>query len=282
MSWLTLTLLSVLVSSAATILQRVLMKSDKSNPYSYTIVFHFLLGFLTLGFGLLNGTDFSFFTPNILLLLIAAASWGICQVFLFKALQLVEVSEVTILSGLRVVITIMASIIFLNEGFTRWNVLGTVLILLSTLLVTNLKRGFKFNAGFIYIIGMTLFGGLAIVLDSANVQNYEVLAYSTFSNFLSGLFILIFYPKAILQWKTFTKLTFLVRMLPLAIFSATQGVLYLLALTYGGNTAEVGTIRQSSVIITILLAVIFLKERSNLGRKLIAGALVTLGVILLS
>lgn len=45
MNWLILTLLSVVISSAATILQRILMKSDQSNPYSYAILFHFLLGF---------------------------------------------------------------------------------------------------------------------------------------------------------------------------------------------------------------------------------------------
>jgi uncharacterized membrane protein len=55
-----------------------------------------------------------------------------------------------------------------------------------------------------------------------------------------------------------------------------------LALTYGGNTAQVGTIRQASVIVTVLLAVMFLRERGNLGRKLIAAVLVTAGVFLLS
>lgn len=282
MSWLTLTLLSVLISSAATILQRVLMRGDKSNPYSYTIVFHFLIALLAFGFGLLSGTNFSFFSGNVYMLFLAAAGWGICQVFLFKALQLVEASEMTILSGLRVIVTITASVILLKEVFTGWNILGTILIIASTLLVVNLKKGFKFDKGLLYILGMTLFGGLAIVADSVNVQHYDVLAYSTFSNFLSGLFILVFYPKALSQWSHFVKPSFLVKMLPLAIFSATQGVLYLAALAYGGNTAEVGTIRQASVIVTILMAAVFLGERGNLGRKLIAGILVTIGVMLLS
>lgn len=282
MSWLYLTLFSVILSSVASILQRVLMKDDKSNPYSYTIVFHFLLGFLILVAGLIQGSNFSLFSGNIYVLFLAAALWGICQVFLFKALQLVEVSELTIMSGLRVVITILASIFFLNQVFTGLNILGTLLILASTFLVANFGKGFKLNKGFAYTLAMTFFGGLAIVADSANVQHYDVLAYSTYSNFLSGLFILAFYPKALQQWKHFVQPNFLVKMVPLAVFSASQGVLYLLALSYGGNTAQVGTIRQASVIVTVLLAIIFLKERSNLGRKFIAAILVTIGVILLS
>jgi len=282
MNWLILTLLSVVFSSIASILQRVLMKDDKSNPYSYAVVFHLLLGCLTLAIGLIQGSNFSLFSGNISLLLLAGALWGICQVFLFKALQLVEASELTIVSGLRVVVTIVASLIFLNQVFTGWNVLGTILMITATFFVVRLGKDFTLHKGLLYTLAMTFFGGLAIVADSANVQHYDVLAYSTYSNFLSGFFILVFYPKALQQWRQVVQPRFLGRMLPLAVFSATQGVLYLLALAYGGNTAQVGTIRQASVIVTVLLAIIFLKERGNLGRKLIAAALVTVGVFLLS
>jgi drug/metabolite transporter (DMT)-like permease len=281
MNWLILTLFSVVISSAATILQRVLMKSDKSNPYSYAVIFHFLLGFLVLICGLIRGSNFSLFSGNVYLLFLAAALWGICQVFLFKALQTVEASELTIISGLRVVITIITSIIFLNQIFTGWNVLGAALIFTATFLVVNLGKSFKANKGLVYTLAIALFGGLAIVADSANVQHYDVLAYSTYSNLLSGLFILAFYPNALQQLKHFVQPAFLMKMLPLAVFSASQGILYLLALTYGGNTAQVGTIRQTSVIVTVLLAIIFLKERRDLGRKLLAAAIVTVGVFLL-
>lgn len=282
MHWLTLTLLSVLISSAATILQRILMKGDKSNPYSYAVIFHLLLGCLVLAFGLVRGSDFSLFSGNVYLLLLAAALWGACQVFLFKALQLVEASELTIVSGLRVLVTIGASILFLNQVFTGWNVLGTILILISTALVVGRTKTFKLDRGLIYTLAMTVFAGLAIVADSANVQHYDVLAYSTFSNFLSAFFIFVFYPRSLHQWRHFVQPGFLAKMLPLAIFSASQGVLYLLALAYGGNTAQVGTIRQSSLIVTVVLAAVFLSERENLPRKLIAAALVTIGILLLS
>ena len=281
MSWLALTILSVVIASVASILQRVLMKDNKSNPYSYAIIFHLLLGVLVLVFGLMRGTDFSLFSGNIYMLLLASALWGACQVFLFKALQLLEASEVTVISDSRVIVTIIASVIFLGEVFTGWNIVGAILIVAASLLVVDIRKGFKFNKGVWYTLAMALFAGLAIVADSANVQQYDVLAYSTFSNFLSGFFILAFYPRALRQWGHFIQPNFLIKMVPLAVFSATQGVLYLLALTYGGNTAQVGTIRQSSIILTVLLAIIFLNERGKLWHKLVAAVLVTTGVFLL-
>ena len=281
MSWLFLTVSSVVIASIASILQKVLMGGDKSDPYSYAILFHFLLGFLVLVLALWSGANLSLFSGNVLMLLVASALWGVTQVLLFKALQMLEASEVTIISDLRVVVTIIASVILLGEVFSGWNMLGAVLVLGASLLVVDIRKGFTFNWGVLYSVAMALFAGLAIVADSANVQQYDVLAYSTFSNFLSGFCILVFYPKALRQWERFVQPYFLTKMLPLVVLSATQGVLYLFALTYGGNTAQVGTIRQTSVIVTVLLAVIFLKERSRLLQKFVGAILVSAGVLLL-
>lgn len=257
------------------------MKGDRSDPYSYAVVFHCFLGLLNLGLALWHGSRFSLFSGNLFLLLLASALWGVCSIFLFKALQLVEASEATIVSSLKVVFTIVASIAFLHEVFDGQKVIGTIIILVATLLVVDLKNGFRLNKGVIYILFMALFAGLAIVADSANVQHYDVIAYNTLANFLSGLVILLFAPKSLGQWRHFVQPGFLKKMLPLGVFSTAQGILYLTALTYGGNTAQVGTIRQASVIVTVILAVLFLRERDKLGRKLAAAVLVTVGVILL-
>lgn len=281
MNWFILTILSVLFASTASILQRALMKEKKSHPYSYAIVFHFLLGFSNLGLAILCGSHFSLFSGNFFLLLLASALWGGCSIFLFKALQLLEASEITIISTLSLLVTIIASVIFLHEIFNIEKILGAIMILVSVLLILNLKNGFKFNKGFVYMLVMALFAGLAIVIDSANVQHYNVIAYNTLQNFLTGFIILAFAPKALLEWKNFTKPDFLKKMLPLGIFSTTQALMYLTALTYPGHTAQIGTIRQASTLVTVLLAVIFLDERDRLGRKIIAAILVTIGVVLL-
>lgn len=281
MTWLWLTLLSVFFVSIANILQRILMKGDKSNPYSYAVFFHFLLGILNFICALFFGSHLSLFSGNFFLLLLASALWGATMVFLFKALQLVNVSEVTILSTLRVFVVIVASIVFLHESFSIVKVIGTVIIIISTLLVTDFKKGIKFNKGIIYILLMAFLGGLAIVTDSFNVKYYDAVFYNSVQNFLSGLCILLFYPKALKQWKHFAQPDFLKKMLPLGIFSTIQGIAYLLALATPGVTAQVGTIRQSTVIVTIILAIIFLNEKNNLLHKIIATVLVMIGVVLL-
>lgn len=281
MDWFLLTILSVFLGSVANVLQRVLMKYDKSNPYSYAIVFHFLLGGVNLVFGILNGADFTFHNENALFLILGTVFWGICTVLLFKALQLLESSEVTILSTLRVPIAVIAAIVLFQESFDYQKMLGMIIIIVATILVTNFKKGFKFNIGVVYVLGVALFSGLGIIVDTLAVKHYDVVFYNTITNFLIVPLLLLFRPRALKEWTHFFQPDFLIRMLPLAIFSTAQAITYLYSLTSEGNTSQIATIRQSQLIITVLLAIIFLNERNNLLRKLIAAILVTIAVILL-
>lgn len=283
MNWLLLTLISVFVVSIANILQRVLMKDDKSNPYSYAIVFHFLIAILNLIFALLFG-----FQPlpvdgkDLILFPVAALLWGGVTIFLFKALQLLESSEVVVLTSVRALITVAASIIFLHESFNLQKIIGTTIILASILLVTMLKKGIRFNKGVAYSFTMAFFAGLALVVDAYNVKHYDVISYNAIVNFLIGFILLISYPGILREWKQFTTPSFLKRMLPLGLFSAVQANALYLAFASGGNASQIGPIIQAQVIVTVLLAVIFLNERDHIFRKLLAAALVTLGVILLT
>lgn len=276
-----LTIISVFAGAIANILQRVLMKHDNSNPYSYAIVFHFFLGILNLLFGLFYGSQFTFPTEHTTLIILSTVFWGTCTVFLFKALQILEASEVTIVSTVRVPLTIIAAIIFFNDAFDIQKIVGTIVILIATILVTNLKKGFKVNDGLVYVLGMAAFASMGIITDAFSVKHFDPVFYNTITNFLIVPLLLFFRPKALKEWKHFTQPTFLKRLVPLGIFSTVQAVTYLYSLTGDGNTSQIATIRQSQLIITVLLAILFLHERSNLIRKLVAAILVTFGIILL-
>jgi drug/metabolite transporter (DMT)-like permease len=259
------------------------MKDEKSNAISYAIVFHFLLGIMNFVFSILfNGFQTPSLDRNLIKILLAALLWGGATIFLFKALKLVESSEVTILSTIRVVVTIIFSVLFVHEVFNKQRVLGAILIIIATILVTQLKKGMKLNRGMIYILIMSILSGVAIIFDGLNVEIYDVVSYNSVVNFTIGLLLLISNPISLRGKKYLLEFNFLNKMLPLALFSTIQGIAYLLALDRGGDISQVGTIRQAQVIVTVIFAVIFLNERSRLVLKLVSAALVTLGVILLS
>jgi drug/metabolite transporter (DMT)-like permease len=281
MDWFWLTTISILLGSIANILQRVLMKHDNSNPYSYAIVFHLVLGIFNLIYGVFYGADFSLKTEYGEYLILSSFLWGGCTVLLFKALQLLESSEVTILSTLRVPIAIVASIILFNETFGFQKIIGTGIILIATLLVTNQAHGFKINKGILYVFGAALLSGLGIVTDSFSVKHFDVLFYNTITNFLIVPILLVIRPRSLEDWKPFFTLGFLKKMIPLSIFSTAAAITYLYSLEFEGYTSQIAAIRQSQLIVTVILAVIILKEKTHLIHKLAAAVLVTIAVFLL-
>ncbi|MFZ1721385.1 MAG: EamA family transporter, partial [Microgenomates group bacterium] len=134
MNWLILTLISVVIISLANIIQKILMREDDSDPITYAIAFHFLVGLMVLLVALPFGYQLPNINQNYIFFLLSALSWGLGTVLFYKALQLLESSEVTIIISSRVLITIAASLVFLNESFSAQKIVGTLLILSSVFL----------------------------------------------------------------------------------------------------------------------------------------------------
>ena len=57
MTWQVLTSISILTTSAATLLQRVLTKKESSDPYAYSVLFQLLIGLGILFFAAMQLTD---------------------------------------------------------------------------------------------------------------------------------------------------------------------------------------------------------------------------------
>ena len=281
MTWLFFILLSVGFASISSILQKILMKNEKSDTVSYAIMFQFIFGTFNLLFGLWHGFVFPEISLNLFFFLLAGLLWGFGTMFLFKAYQKLEASEVVILTSTRSLITVVAALIFLNESYTINNVIGTILILLSIVLVTKLKKGIKLNRGVMYSFAVVVFYGLAVVVDASNVKNYDAISYSVIMAYLPGVVLLCLYPQAIKKFSSIRNLTFSKKMVSLCLFYSVQSIAFYSALSNGGNASQIGPIIQAQVIITVILAIIFLKERDHLLRKFIGAVLVTIGVILL-
>lgn len=280
MNWFYLVLAGVFVVSIANVLEKVLMRDDKSDPIAYTIFFCFILGVLNGIAALFHGFSIPAFSISFIYLLVASILWSVGTVLVFKSLQLLESSEVTIVTSLRAIITIVASIFLLNESFNVQKTIGTVLILASVILVASLKKGFRFNNGLLLALVSTLFTGLAVVFDAFNVKSFDPISYLVIENFLMALVLILIYPKTVRQISVFRNIHFLKNMMTLSFFSFLQAILYFYALSIG-PASQIAPINQAQVIVTVLVAALLLRERDHLVPKILAAFLVMIGVILL-
>ena len=72
---------------------------------------------------------------NLFFLVISGISTGLSWIFYFKALQIGKVSQVAPIDKLSVALTIILSVIFLNESLTLKTAIGAALIIAGTLIM---------------------------------------------------------------------------------------------------------------------------------------------------
>ena len=259
------------------------MKDDESDPHVYSIIFQLLGAAVVMPFTAINGFNLPPIADYPLNFLMMGVLYGSGTLFLFNALKNIEASEVTIVSSIRPVVTIISAVTLLNEQFSPTKGLGTLLILSAVFLVSGKIGNFKFNEGFFYAIGMAVCYGLAITNDKFLIGKItDVLSYLVIGNLLPGIFLTAINPKALLKVNQFLRLDRVVKMFLFTIIYATAALLFYLAIKNGALASQITPIHQATVIFTVALAFIFLKERDQIFKKVLASFLVIFGVILLT
>ncbi len=281
MTWHFWIIISVVATAVANLLQRIVMKGKDSDPLSTAIIFQFAIGLFTGIFAVWKG----FVLPPIGLyfwnFLLSTLLWGLGSYFLFKAYQLLGSSEVAIISSLGAIVTIGTSILFLGESFNIPKAIGTVLIISSIIIISKKDGRFSFGQGTVYAIITTIFYGLAVTNDAFILRTYDAVSYTFVMSLLPGFLLLLIRPSVIYKFKKLANPVFGKSMLLLALFYSIQAVAYYVALKNGANASQISPIYKSNIILTVLLASIFLKEREHIPLKIFSAILVTVGVLLI-
>jgi uncharacterized membrane protein len=279
MPWIFFAIVSILTMSVASLLTRVLMKDDKSDAVAYAIIFQFLMTLIVAVFAFWNGFHppptqygWNFAFSGIL--------YGIASICMFQSMKYLEASEAVILSASGTIITIIASILFLHEIFTPVKILGTILILIAMIFVNQVKK-LIFNKGTLYAFISIALSSIAVVNDAFILKTYNALSYSAIMTFLPGFVILLFQPSAICRFRGIILGKNFRTMVILAIFYGIQVITYYSALALGAGASQMGPIFKANIILTVLLAAVFLRERDYLLTKCLSAVLVTAGVLLL-
>lgn len=279
MHWLIFGALNVIGMSVAAIFQRIAMKKDGSDPISSAIIFEFLLSLVS---GIV-AIFFGFKLPPAAIwphLLIIGLLYGYGSVFFFKSVKTIEASEMSILSSFGTLITVALSYFFLNERLNTTQGLGMILILLAVVVINYTKHAFRMSTGAWYAILGAAFFGSAVVVDTLILKVYPAISYLPVGSFFIGIILLVSFPKS------FGKLIHTIRKIDinLILYSTlyTFGALmFYIPLQSGTYVSQLSTVGRVSIIFTVLLAAIFLKERSHIGKKILGAILTTIGIFLI-
>lgn len=282
MTWFIWILISIAMTAGSNLLQRVIMGKKDSDPFSTMLIFQTLTTLMTGLFAVSRGFVLpEWGAPYAWNIMLSGLFWGVGSFAMFKAYQLLGASENAIISSFSAIVTIGTAMYFLSETLDVYKSLGIVLILISVLVISVKKGKLSFTKGTIYALLSTTCYGLGVTSDAFILRSYDAISYTPIAFLLPGVFLVALKPSVLGSFRRLKDLIFTKNIIFLSFFYAAQGVTYYLALQSGGNASQIAPIFKANIVLTVFLAVIFLKEKEKLWLKFLSAVLVTVGVLLI-
>lgn len=281
MSWQVYIVIAVLLLSVAILLQRVILHRYKADDVAFAGVFQLLVAAVMFPWALIHGISFDGYSTQWGVIALCTVCFGVGSIMYANTLKHIDASAFSVLFATQTIWIMLAGVWLYKERLGWLQIAGTALIFLSIALLAESRKVFRSQKGIIWGLITGLLFGIAIAGSAYVVRNVEPITWIWLSFVLGGLGSILVQPSKVPLCKKLLRGEILRLMLVLCTIYAVGNV----AMSYAyieGPFSLVAPVRQSGIIITALLAFVFLKdERKNISRKLAAAAICTAGVILL-
>ena len=217
-------------------------------------------------------------------LILSGFATGVSWLCYFKALQLGDVNKVVPIDKSSTILTMVLAFIFLGENITINMVVGMIGIGIGTYLMIQKKESIekvvKGKAWLVYALLSAIFASLTFILGKVGIENVESNLGTAIRTIvvLIMAWIIVFATKKQSDVKKIDKKSLLFLILS-GIATGASWLCYYKALQ-DGLASIVVPIDKLSILVTILFAYVFLKEK--LSKKSIVGlVLIVVGTLIL-
>jgi bacterial/archaeal transporter family protein len=280
-----LALLAALFASMTNILAKIGMENVNTNLATavrtiVVLILAFLMVLITGKFG----TIIAIQPKAMLFIILSGFATGLSWLFFFKALGIGEVSKVVPIDKSSIVLTIILSILLLGEPAAPQILAGGALITIGTFVLIGKnedKKRFTGSQSYIlYAILGAVFAALTSILAKIGMEGVD----SNVATFLRTIVILlfawaiVFYQRTYREMKTISSKSYLFLILSGAA-TGLSWLCYFGALAIG-KVSVVAPIDKFSVVITMILSFVILKEKAR-KHTIVGGAIITVGTVFL-
>ena len=217
-------------------------------------------------------------------MILSGFATGVSWLCYFKALQLGDVNKVVPIDKSSTILTMVLAFIFLGENITINMVVGMIGIGIGTYLMIQKKESIekvvKGKAWLVYALLSAIFASLTSILGKVGIENVESNLGTAIRTIvvLIMAWIIVFATKKQSDVKKIDKKSLLFLILS-GIATGASWLCYYKALQ-DGLASIVVPIDKLSILVTILFAYVFLKEK--LSKKSIVGlVLIVVGTLIL-
>lgn len=277
--WIFFAILAAIFSGLTTVFAKVGVSKANSTLVSglrtIVIMIFSVLVFLFLGDGFKN-IDLK----TIIFIVLSGITTALLWICYFKALSLADVSMVTPIDKLSIVLTLILSSIFFKEKITIIKVISMICMIGGTFLMVNNDKEKKENNWIIFAGLTAVFTSLATILGKIGINNIN----PNLGTMLRTIVILVIIWGVIVikkEYKDIRKITKknILFIILSGISTGISWLFYFMALK-DGEVSIVFPVEKLSAAVAILISIIFLKEK--LDKKGILGFIsIILGTLLL-
>lgn len=214
------------------------------------------------------------------LAVISAATYGLSNMFSYKAYKLADASVVSLIHRLSIVVAVVFGIALLGEIYTPGAYLGLILIIISGIVILYENRKFTLNQGITYAVIMAVLSGLAAVMDKVVLKAFSSYTYV----FVNNLLIVLPFAlrgesrgEAVKLYKNHWPLITLIS----ALMTGSWAI-FLFVLQSHDVSRIIPVYKSLSLIVPVLLGILVLKETGKLWQKIAGTVIGVLGIVLLT
>lgn len=191
-----------------------------------------------------------------------------------------EASTFNILQQLSTTFMIFAGLIFLKEEFVLIKFIGAMLIIFSNVLIFYKKGKFEFNKYIALGVLSNISYTIALFLDVNNSDSFNLPFYVAITLIIPSILVMIFdrvKPSEIKnELVKGNKKAIIITALSWGIMIVSQLRAYQLE-----KVSIVAPLCALTVILNVIIGYVFLKEKENVLRKIVAAILIIISVILI-
>ncbi len=209
------------------------------------------------------------------------ALWTVVSLIGFKATQLVEISLKDSLGQIRLIFLLIMSSIFLSEPMTSTKIIGTLLILFGTIVLTYKGKIFGkiTDTGIQLTLVASFLMAVTAIVDKVALSYWNVPTYS---------FVAFFFPGLIMGAFTLKRVDKLSRMIKKKLLPTIMASLLIVVSAYFmfrsyqlTDVSNVFPILRLSTLVGVLGGIVFLRERKDVPKKIFGVLVMIVGAILI-
>ncbi len=281
MNWQIFVVINLVTASLLVPLQRLLLRREETDPITFIVVSQVITGLLLVPVVLVHGFQLPDLSKYGLVMVAMFLLYSIGHYLYANTLKQVEASVFSTLLSTSTVWVVAMGYFVLHEALHISDIVGTVVIMASVFMLMERKqRKLHLEKSILMglLVGLTF--GVASSMWVYVGKGSDLLTWTMLSFFGTPVILLAVRPKTFRKAKHFLSGKLLVSMLILAVVWAVDN-LASLAAYQRGSASVIAPLLQTSAILSVLVAIIFLHERSRLRWKIAASVVCCMGVVLI-